>query len=107
MLFRRTGLSMVRLWRTVCCMKALLLLLASAVIGTAAAQPFPAKPIRVVVPVPPGGGIDIVARLATGRLAETLGQPVVVENRPGARGAIGAEAVAKAAPDGHTLLVFS
>ena len=73
----------------------------------AAADGWPAQPLRVVVPVPPGGGIDIVARVASAGLAQALGQPVVVENRPGARGAIGTEQVAKAPADGYTLLVFS
>ncbi|WP_260986225.1 tripartite tricarboxylate transporter substrate binding protein [Bordetella genomosp. 13] len=72
-----------------------------------AAQPFPDKPIRVVVPYSPGGGVDIVTRLVTQKMAENLGQPVIVDNRPGAATNIGMEAVARAQPDGYTLLTAS
>ena len=73
--------------------------------ASAAAQPFPSQPIKFIVPFTPGTGMDIIARYVGPKLTERLGQPVVVENRPGASGNIGAEAVAKAAPDGHTLMV--
>lgn len=72
----------------------------------ASAQTYPAnRPIRIIVPLAPGGGSDITARLIGTRLAERLGQSVVVDNRPGANGMAGTEMLARAAPDGHTLLV--
>ena len=73
----------------------------------AAAQGWPAKPPRVVVPFPPGGSTDIVARIVAQKLGERLGQSMVIENRGGAGGTLGAAQVAKAAPDGYTLLVAS
>ena len=73
--------------------------------GLALAQTYPAKPVRVIIPYPPGSTPDIVGRTAATRLQESLGQPFVVENRTGAGGNIGAEAVAKAPADGYTLLV--
>ncbi|HET7671323.1 MAG TPA: tripartite tricarboxylate transporter substrate binding protein [Burkholderiales bacterium] len=70
-----------------------------------AAQTFPSKPLRVIVPQPPGGGFDTVARTLAEPLGAQLGQPVVVENRPGGGTIVGTEAVAKAEPDGHTILL--
>jgi tripartite-type tricarboxylate transporter receptor subunit TctC len=75
--------------------------------ANALGQAFPSKPVRVIVPFPPGGGTDIVARTVTPKMAELLGQPFVVENRAGAGGNIGTEAVAKSPADGHTLLMAS
>ena len=69
------------------------------------AQVYPAKPLRLIVPYPAGGGTDFFARAVGAQLSQQLGQPVVVENRPGAATIIGAEAVAKSAPDGYTLLL--
>jgi tripartite-type tricarboxylate transporter receptor subunit TctC len=71
----------------------------------AAAQGYPAKPIKMIVPFPPAGSTDISARAVAGKLGERLGQPVVVENRPGAGGNIGTDIASKAAPDGYTIIV--
>src|SRR5688572_25673785 len=71
------------------------------------AQPFPAKPIRIVVPFSAGGPSDFTARVISQRLPELLGQPVIIDNRPGAAGAIAAELVAKSPSDGHTLLIVN
>jgi tripartite-type tricarboxylate transporter receptor subunit TctC len=73
----------------------------------ALAQNFPNKPIRIIVPFPPGGGTDVVARTVAPKMQDLLGQPVLVENRAGAGGNIGTEAVAKSPADGYTLLVAS
>jgi tripartite-type tricarboxylate transporter receptor subunit TctC len=73
--------------------------------GTACAQAYPTKPVRLLIHFPPGGATDIVGRIITPPLSARLGQPIVVENRPGAGGAIAAEMTAKAPPDGHTLLI--
>ena len=69
------------------------------------AQSYPSRPVRIVVPFTPGTGMDIIARNAGPKLSERLGQPTVIDNRPGASGNLGAELVARAAPDGHTLMV--
>jgi tripartite-type tricarboxylate transporter receptor subunit TctC len=88
---------------------ALSLALAAGIAGSAAAQPMPAdarwpdRPLRMIVPLPAGSAVDVIARLIGQRLSARLGQPVIVENRAGASGAIGADVVAKAAPDGYTL----
>jgi tripartite-type tricarboxylate transporter receptor subunit TctC len=93
-------------------MKRIILLAAAALLpallaGGAAAQAWPQKPIRLMVPFPPGGSTDIVARIVAQKLGERLGQSLVIENRGGAGGTIGTAQVAKAAPDGYTLTVAS
>lgn len=75
--------------------------------STAAAQGFPNKPIRFIVPYPPGGGTDIVARLIAPKMAEKLGQPVLIDNKPGASTIIGTEILAKSAPDGYTIALLT
>jgi tripartite-type tricarboxylate transporter receptor subunit TctC len=76
-------------------------------IAGANAQQYPVRPVRVVVPLTPGGGVDTIARVVAEHASQALGQRFIVDNRPGAGGSIGVETVARAAPDGHTLLVSS
>ena len=83
------------------------LALLSGLSATAVAQSYPAKPVRLISPYAPGGGTDILARLIGQKLSENLGQPVIVENRPGAGGVIGTEIVAKAPADGYTIMLAS
>ncbi len=88
-------------------MKAACRLIAVCAIGVASqgfAQDYPTKPIRFIVPYPPGGGTDVIARIVQPRLSENLGQPIVIDNRGGAGGAVGTDAAAKSAPDGYTFL---
>ena len=76
--------------------------------GAAAwSQPYPSKPVRLVVPYAVGGSADVYGRVLAAKLSETLGHPMVVENRPGGGAIVGTDAVAKSAPDGYTLLVMS
>ena len=83
-----------------------LLTLLFLIFGAAAyAQEYPSKPLRLIIPVPPGGGTDILGRQMARKLGESFGQQVVVDNRPGAGTVIGSELLAKSAPDGYTLSV--
>jgi tripartite-type tricarboxylate transporter receptor subunit TctC len=81
--------------------------MSAASVVLAQADVYPNKPVRLIVPFPPGGSVDVVARLVGPKLAESLGQAVVIENRSGASGIIGTEAVARAKPDGYTLLIHT
>ena len=81
------------------------LALALAFAGGASAQQFPTKPVRMIVPFAPGGATDYMARAIAQKMSESIGQPVVVENKPGANAILGTDLVAKAAPDGHTLFL--
>jgi tripartite-type tricarboxylate transporter receptor subunit TctC len=88
-------------------MKTILKALLVFLVGSVAAQPYPSKPLRIAVAFPPGGPVDIIARLVGPKLSESLGQQVVVENRVGASGNVATVEVAKSAPDGYTLLAHS
>jgi tripartite-type tricarboxylate transporter receptor subunit TctC len=90
---------------TISAVSMLLLFLGGAVSHPVHAEPYPAKPIRFVVPYPAGGPLDTVARLLAQKVTQSTRQPVIVDNKPGAGGNIGADAVAKAAPDGYTILM--
>jgi tripartite-type tricarboxylate transporter receptor subunit TctC len=85
---------------------ALSLVLAAVALSPTAslAQSYPSKPIRIIVPFAAGGAVDVVARLVGGKISENIGQTVIIENRPGASGTLGADAVAKSPPDGYTIL---
>jgi tripartite-type tricarboxylate transporter receptor subunit TctC len=88
-------------------MKILVLILALVAAAAVEAQPYPSRPVRIIVPYPPGGGVDGMARPLADQLSKRWGQPVLVENKAGAATIIGAELVAKATPDGYTLLLTS
>src|SRR3982074_184818 len=87
--------------------KRLLKVIGFALATTAWAQPYPSKPIRIIVPFVPGGNVDITARTVAPALGDALGQPVVVENRPGAAGMVGAQAMMGSPADGYTLMMGS
>jgi tripartite-type tricarboxylate transporter receptor subunit TctC len=81
-----------------------LLIIFSLPLGNAEAQPYPARPIRLVVPVPPGGSNDFLSRITAQTMRPGLGQPVVIDNRAGAAGMLGADNAAKSVPDGYSIL---
>ena len=87
--------------------RALLAAMLSLLVAQAAAQPYPARTVKIVVPATPGGAIDLIARTLGDRLTGSLGQPVVVENKPGAANNLGTDYVAKSPPDGYTLLIVA
>jgi len=86
-------------------MRSLLAVVLWSICAASAGQSFPSKPIRLIAPFAPGSALDLIARGVGAKLSESVGQPVVVENRAGASGAIGSEAVARSAPDGYTILL--
>src|SRR4051812_15758170 len=88
-------------------LRAALLAVSVVLPAPALAQAYPSKPVRFILPFPPGGGTDILGRLLSERLAAQLGQPVVIENRGGAGGNVGAEAAARSAPDGYTIVLVA
>src|SRR5437588_8613820 len=83
------------------------LVLAALAAGTSLSQNYPTKPVRIIAPFAPGGGTDFIARLLAQKLTERLGQQVIVENKPGAGGNLGAEFAVKSPPDGYTLLLIA
>ena len=85
-------------------LKSLIAISALALANGVAAQPYPNRPVKVIIPFPPGGTLDIVGRMLAQKLGESMGQQFVVENRAGGNGSIGATAVTKSANDGYTLL---
>jgi tripartite-type tricarboxylate transporter receptor subunit TctC len=90
------------------CIASILIALAGvAAAGTACGQAYPTRPIRIVIPFPPGGNVDTFARMLFRYVEEDLGQPMVIDNRGGANGIVGADTVAKAAPDGYTIMATS
>src|SRR5690554_3496244 len=91
--------------RHLCIALTLFALTAPGMAAASATENFPGGPISIVVPYPPGGASDVTARLLANKMGESLGVPVVVENRPGANGVIASDAVAKARPDGRTILM--
>ena len=94
----------MKLRRSLLCGLAATVLLSTAPLALAQAQPYPTKMIRFVVPYPAGGPLDAIARMLAEKMREGLGQQVIVDNRPGAGGNLGADLVAKAAPDGYAFL---
>src|SRR5512139_818096 len=75
--------------------------------GFAHADPYPSRPVRMIIPFPPGGNVDVFGRVMFRYVEKELGQPIVIDNRGGANGILGSDIVAKAAPDGYTLLVMT
>ena len=92
---------------TTACVAAAMLLLAGALVAPLGAQTYPNKPVRFILPYPPGGATDILGRIVSQKFADQFGQPFVPENRPGAGGNIGTEIAAKAQPDGYTIVLVS